>query len=170
MLTLSKGKIMSTRMNVLIKDDYRKLWFYRHSDGYPEGAMPTLQAFINLVRSGKIRDNVSQSAGWLVVLGCIEYQTIPSGLFEQSKKKSWDRDDKAVDKSIANLSPKDWKVGSIEPTRGIHGDIEYLYVVDLKAKTITCYNRWDKDGNGTDELFVDTAENPWVIKPEDDDE
>ena len=28
----------------------------------------------------------------------------------------------------------------------LHGDIEYLYVIDLANKTITCYSTWDWDG------------------------
>ena len=28
----------------------------------------------------------------------------------------------------------------------LHGDIEYLYVIDLTNKTITCYSTWDWDG------------------------
>jgi hypothetical protein len=33
---------------------------------------------------------------------------------------------------------EDWKVGAYEPSVPIeHGDIEYLYTLDLKSKTIT---------------------------------
>lgn len=35
------------------------------------------------------------------------------------------------------ICPKDWKVGAIEPTTGIHGDIDYLYTIDLITKEIT---------------------------------
>ena len=33
---------MSTRANIILKDSYDKLYFYRHCDGYPEGVAPTL--------------------------------------------------------------------------------------------------------------------------------
>lgn len=110
---------MSTRANIIIKDDYDKLIFYRHSDGYPEGVAPTLNEFIQLVRDGKIRNNVSQAAGWLIALGQEEYET-----------------------SLKNISSADsnslsnWKVGAYEPTTEIHGDIQYLYEIDLKHKTL----------------------------------
>ena len=68
---------MSTRASIIIKDEDEKLIFYRHSDGYPTGTMPTLNKFLELVKSGKIRDNVGQSAGWLIILGALEYE--PSG-------------------------------------------------------------------------------------------
>ena len=29
----------------------------------------------------------------------------------------------------------------------LHGDIEYLYVIDLTTETITCYSIWDWDGD-----------------------
>ena len=46
---------MSTRANIIIRDDVNKLFFYRHSDGYPEGTLPTLKQFTGLISSGKIR-------------------------------------------------------------------------------------------------------------------
>ena len=113
---------MSTRANIKVTDSYGDtLWFYRHSDGYPEGALPTLSKFMKALRDGKIRNNAGQSAGWLIVLGHDEYVG-------------------------ENLAPSEigggdefmgWKVGSIEPTTQQHGDIEFLYTIDLDKKTLT---------------------------------
>lgn len=107
---------MSTRANILVKDKYDELWFYRHSDGYPEGAMPVLEKFLEWLKSGLIRDNVGQAAGWLILLGHREYdkQLVPQ----------------VEDRYLG------WKVGSIEPTTAQHGDIEWLYTIDLVTKTI----------------------------------
>ena len=102
---------MSTRANIVLTDGHDKLFFYRHSDGYPEGAMPTLEKFLAWVISGKIRDNVGQAAGWLIMLGNSEY-------------------------NVGVTPDTDWKVGSMEPTAGIHGDVEYIYTIDLVEKTI----------------------------------
>ncbi len=104
---------MSTRANIIIKDNYSKLWFYRHSDGYPEGTLPTLNQFLNMVKSGEIRDNVGQAAGWLIVIGYEEYA-----------------------ESRETYKGSRWKVGAYEPTTGQHWDIEYLYTIDLVKKTI----------------------------------
>ncbi len=104
---------MSTRANIIVKDvNGDELIFYRHSDGYPEGALSTLEKFLGYVKDNRIRDNVGQAAGWLIVLGRDEYHG-------------------------DGLDGMGWKVGSIEPTTCLHSDIDYLYVVDLGKKKIT---------------------------------
>ena len=107
---------MSTRANIIITDSDDELIFYRHSDGYPEGTLPTLQKFIDWVKVGLIRDNVGQAAGWLILIGAEEYRDHCSyppqpGIYG-------------------------WKCGAYEPTCYIHSDIEFLYVVDLAAKVV----------------------------------
>ena len=64
---------MSTRSNIVLKDGHDEMWFYRHSDGYPEGAMPLIAKFVEWVNKGKIRSHPGQSAGCLVALGMREY-------------------------------------------------------------------------------------------------
>lgn len=103
---------MSTRCNIIVKDDHHELIFYKHSDGYPKGTLPLLNEFLDLVKSEKIRDNTMQAAGWLILLG---------------------HNDMAKSGSCTSM---DWKVGWIEPTTMIHEDIEYLYTIDLVTKTI----------------------------------
>jgi len=119
---------MSTRANIILKEEQswkdengkkhnhvEKLYFYRHSDGYPESVLPSLKPFMDWLKSGMIRDNVSQAGGWIILLGANEYNT---------------------------ELPKDdgrgmgWKVGAYEPTTGLHGDINYLYTIDLSKKTL----------------------------------
>lgn len=104
---------MSTRANILIKDKYDKQMFYRHSDGYPTG-QKSLLTFMQLVKEGKLRDNVEQSSGWLIILGHEE-----------------------------NHYPKSyndgWKVGAYEPCSDIHGDIEFYYELDLEKMEIRVY-------------------------------
>ncbi len=145
---------MSTRTNIVVKSKWgENLWFYRHSDGYPEGAMPTLQQFIGWIRRGVVRDNAEQAAGWLILIGAMEYQTLDPDNFKGEKYE------------VALETPKDWKCGAYEPACGVHSDIEFLYIIDLEAKTISCYESWDKEGKPEGEpLFVDTAENPWKLK------
>ncbi len=115
---------MSTRANIKLVDSNKdELWFYRHSDGYPEETMPLLEKFLKLVEEGKIRDNVGQAAGWLIMFGAKEYETNHKG----EKHDITEPNDNAYD---------GWKVGAIEPTTGEHGDIDYLYTIDLEHKTI----------------------------------
>lgn len=42
---------MSTRANIIITDGWDELIFYRHSDGYPAGTLPSLNQFLNLIRT-----------------------------------------------------------------------------------------------------------------------
>jgi len=133
---------MSTRANIVIKDKQDKLFFYRHSDGYPGGAMPILKHFMDWLRDGKIRGNVGQSAGWLVILGAMEYASIPTYSLEPTKYTRSYGDVNSIN------SPVDWKCGAIEPTIGIHGDIEYLYVIDVDTKTLECHGNWYDSGIG----------------------
>jgi hypothetical protein len=109
---------MSTRCNIKVtsKQFGKKdtLYFYQHGDGYPEGIMPTLTKFVQMVADDKLRNNIEQACGWLIVLG----REAAGDVFQ---------------------SPGyNWKVGCIEPAVGIHGDISYLYEVDLTNLTVLC--------------------------------
>ncbi len=126
---------MSTRANIIIKDGDEKLIFYRHSDGYPSGTLPMLYTFIEWIMAGKIRDNIQQAAGWLIVLGAIEYQNIPAHETKQVEVGLGNpTEDRFVEGSVKE--PKHWKVGAFEPTTCIHYDIAYLYTIDLKTRKI----------------------------------
>ena len=41
-----------------------------------------------------------------------------------------------------------WKVGAFEPTTEIHGDIQYLYVIDLDKQEIRTYADFSKESAG----------------------
>jgi len=143
---------MSTHTNVILKEGDEKLFFYRHSDGYPEGTMPSLNIFMDWLKSGDIRDNTNQCAGWLVIIGAIEYNSLPK--YKTTSRKGYDGEIEE-DSDISTIeTPKDWKVGAYEPTTGIHGDIEYLYVIDLDKKTIDCYDSWTEEGEGKHKVNI----------------
>lgn len=127
---------MSTRASIVVKDEAEKLYFYRHSDGYPEGVLPTIQILMSWVKSGKIRNNVSQFAGWIILLGAIEYNTIPK--FETKKSYVYPQGDlKTIE------TPKDWKCGAFEPATDIADDADYIYTIDLGTAEIS-YRRSDE--------------------------
>lgn len=116
---------MSTRANVLIKDEFTTLYFYRHSDGYLKATGESLKEFVKGYGKG-MRLDAMQSAGWLIIHGAAEYN----------------------DGGVRALpNPKDgfggWKVGAYEPTGSLHSDVEYIYIVDLEAKTLTCRTPFD---------------------------
>ena len=111
---------MATRCNIrVIEDEHREMWFYRHCDGYPSSVLPSLEPLMIRLRNGQLRANLSQFAGWLVVGGHYEYR---------------DDDDES------GMVFTDWKCGAYEPTTGQHGDIDYLYTLDLRTKTLTYDN------------------------------
>jgi hypothetical protein len=109
---------MSTRANIIIKDKYSTLFFYRHSDGYPECTGEDLKEFVKgydrKTGPGHMRSNVSQSAGWLIVRGYEEYLQF---------------------KGEPGMG---WKVGAYEPTEGLHWDVEYIYIINLEEQKLEC--------------------------------
>ena len=117
---------MSTRANIVLTDGNDTLWFYRHSDGYPEGAMPLLKRFMDHVKSGAIRDNACQAAGWLILFGHQEYRPTAQGNPAEYQSPQFE--------PVGGMFG--WKCGAIEPTSGPHGDIEYLYTLNLSKRTI----------------------------------
>ena len=128
---------MSTRANIIVKDDTSEVIFYRHSDGYPKGTLPTLNLFLQWVKDGKIRNNVSQTAGWLVILGAIEYNSIPkfkSEPYTRYEGTKMERID--YDNDLNSIEITDWKCGAYEPTDAMAGDAEYLYTVDIFKQEI----------------------------------
>jgi len=125
---------MATRANILIKDDTDTLYFYRHWDGYPDCVLSSLETFLTWLKEGKIRGSVIQAAGWLIILGANEYK--------RNQMPGDDQDGKSeAAQMLGDLVPgqplNNWKIGAYEPTTGIHGDVEYIYTVDLKSKQIT---------------------------------
>lgn len=140
---------MSTRANIIIKDSYGdKLFFYRHSDGYPEGTLPTLNIFMKWLKND-IRQDLQQGSGWLILLGAMEYNTIPKFKTEPSTHGGKEYCD------IDTIeTPQDWKVGAYEPTTSIHGDIDYLYIIDIDKATLNVYDSWTEKGEGKHKVTI----------------
>lgn len=106
---------MSTRANIIIKDEYCTLYFYRHSDGYPSCTFEDLKGFVKDYTTNHFRLDAGQSAGHLILRGHAEYKT--DGLLDNDSMS--------------------WKVGSYEPTDQIHGDVEYVYTINLIKRTLS---------------------------------
>lgn len=125
---------MSTRANIIIQRGEDFLIFRRHSDGYPEGVAPTLNLFVDWLKSDKIRDNISQAAGWLVEIG--RRELLAQGLSDGYH----------------------WKVGNYEPDTRLSDDIQHAYLVKLLEKSweeINLYEAaqivgWDKQLSSID--------------------
>ena len=122
---------MSTRSQIIIKSesDGDEQWFYRHSDGYPEENLPQLRKFLKWLKEGKIRNNVEQSAGWLILIGAEEYNTYYKDGKDYPKKTLTEPTDEGF---------TGWKCGAYEicTCDETHGDVEWLYTIDLDKKQI----------------------------------
>ena len=105
---------MSTRANIIVVDNSSEIFFYRHSDGYPSGALPPLLRFMELIEQGKLRDNAEQSAGWIVLFGAEEYGVTMKG----------------------DRYGYGWKCGSMEPATGLCDWCEYFYTINVQEKTL----------------------------------
>ena len=145
---------MSTRCNVIIKDDQDQLIFYHHSDGYPDGVLPTLKKFMQWVADGRVRSNVEQASGWLILIGAGEYGS-------RYEKDSGGKYQHVPKETLTEPDPEDhfngWKCGAYEPSIDIHGDIEFLYTLDLKKLTIHVHDERE-DGNSYTIEFEKSAE------------
>ena len=129
---------MSTRANIVLKDQHEKLFFYRHNDGNPEVTRDeSLSIFMDWLNRGLISSDVGQASGWLIIIGANEDDYY------------W-KNQKCISKNSVlnqyNPTHIGWKVGAYEPTTGIHGDVEWVYEINLVSKTLTTY-RPDKYPN-----------------------
>jgi hypothetical protein len=96
------------------------------------------------VQEEKIRDNVEQAAGWLILIGAREYDEIYTGEGEIGYKK---KPDLTVPGDKENHSG--WQCGAYEFSTCIHGDIEYLYTLDLNKLTIKVQKPVTRNGVDT---------------------
>lgn len=116
---------MSTRCNIIIKDRWnRRITLYHHCDGYPEFVGACLADYLGELKPWQIRQHTISIANDLVKKG-IKYET------------------------------RDWQTGErviktdehYEITAGLHGDIEYCYVINGKSATLRCYEvPWELKG------------------------
>ena len=123
---------MGTRANVVLSDGDGVMSFYKRCDGYPSETMPTLEKFMDLVKSGKIKDNVLESSGWLILLGADE--------IKDNEGDDWKDRVPCVPYGDSQLNHE---ASAYQFSYGLNADIMYLYVVDLVAKTIKSYSVGD---------------------------
>lgn len=101
---------MSTRCNILIKQQHLQVCLYHHMDGYPEG--------VGMELAGIFKKNFTAK--------------------EEKGRLLWFED-------VVNDLIKNHK--GYEYCAALHGDIEYLYTIDLDRKKIVCeeVNNWHSD-------------------------
>lgn len=117
---------MSTRCNIIVKDRWNnRVYLYHHHDGYPEFVGACLAEMLAGMQPWQIKQHPFSIANKLVKNG-IQYQTTDWRTHE----------------------PKVVTDDEYEITSGVHGDIEYLYVINGKAGTLRCYavDLWEDAG------------------------
>jgi hypothetical protein len=119
---------MSTRANFLIVTPNNKVHqFYSHCDGYPEGLGELL------------RRHILMSLGMLVLkpndsIYDLFMQVIDHKIIKENYRASWE----------------DEGVNDMESTIHIHGDIDYLYIVNFSKNVpdiLYCDHAWNIDRN-----------------------
>lgn len=94
---------MSTRCNVIIKNDKDFIQLYHHYDGYPAGVGRMLQKCIH--------DMISMDI-------LLDTHPVVEYLCSQNGGSEWE----------------------LDTTQYLHGDIEFLYIVDLYEKSVKCFS------------------------------
>ena len=124
---------MSTRSQIKVKGS--EIMIYKHSDGYPEGVMPTLKEIVKTFADKRGNE--------------------PDYALAQIMRAYARRDEEKRQAILADDEQEAWHDIYKEPRMtgwGLdciqHGDIEYLYEVDLEERTITIYDLWE----GTEEV------------------
>lgn len=90
---------MSTRCNILVRDEHQTIQLYRHCDGYPESVIPDLKEVL--------------AYAW-------ELPRFEADDFSAAMVRAWKREGGGgvyID-------------GDYVPSDTLHGDIEFLYVID----------------------------------------
>lgn len=103
---------MSTRAQIKIKD--YDVTIYKHSDGYPQGVIPSLRAYLGKFVKNRGNDKEYAIARILMNFALLEkeYREKMPSPFNEESFTGWGL------------------------CTDLHGDIEYLYIVDLECRKI----------------------------------
>jgi len=156
---------MSTRCQLRFTESGsdRAAQVYRHSDGYPEGVFSLLEHLQELLQTTETQRDASYAA---------EFIFIDKLWYLEPRFRCRDGVYSDLPDSVAGvLEPENWQEvkgtpsyllghGVEDPSCGLHGDEEYIYVIDLPARSPFdgssewrikvsehCgFPRWDEDG------------------------
>ena len=110
---------MSTRCNIIVKDGNDRIYLYHHHDGYPMGVGTELQRWLD----ERFKPQPYFTPRWYAM-------SIATALVKGAPVYPFDKEGKKDDE--------------YEITTGLHGDVEYVYVINCQARTLRCYEvSWD---------------------------
>lgn len=119
---------MSTRSQIKVKGS--EIMIYKHSDGYPSEVMPTLKEV--MTQFIQERGNEPDYALAQIMRAFARHDEERKG--EKLKQAKRNNDDFWID-IYSKVSMTGWGLDTV-----IHGDIEYLYEVDLEKGRIIINN------------------------------
>jgi hypothetical protein len=141
---------MSTRGQIKVKGS--EIMIYKHSDSYPGGVMPTLKEIVKTFADKRGNDPAYALAQIMRAFARRDEKRRLERL-EETKERIREANDREESGLLSELevwlkmyqkhSMTGWGLDCVQ-----HGDIEYLYEVDLEKRTITIYDLWE----GTEEV------------------
>lgn len=120
---------MSTRSQIKVKGS--EVMIYKHSDGYPEGVIPVLKPILE--RFVAERGNEPDYALAQIMRAFARHDE------EYRKKRLEEAEDEIVKNMYKQPRMTGWGLDTVR-----HGDIEYLYKVDLEERVIYVLDVWNK--------------------------
>jgi hypothetical protein len=119
------------------KDHRRIVQVYRHCDGYPGSVLPDLRNLKQLLDTTRTERGPGYAAAQLLLLDKLSTMEL---YFDNDPDRNIHADEPADLLDPTNMDHIDQPLfllghGVENPADGIHGDEEYLYVVDLSTRT-----------------------------------
>ena len=118
---------MSTRSQIQFKDKWGTVQIYRHSDGYPDGPSGVI-ADLKTLKDWVDKTQTFRGAGYLAA------QFIFYAKLQALRCYATMKGRKSIDETINAEDDQPYYLlghGVEDPRKGIHGDEEYLYVVEV---------------------------------------
>lgn len=118
---------MSTRAQIKVSD--QPIYIYKHSDGYPEGVMPTLEPAVKYFHEQRGYDPEYMVARILMAFALAEEK------FRQERIKEFERLRNSTEERLYKMYSKPEVLGFGLDLQ-VHGDIQYMYHVDARTGEI----------------------------------
>jgi hypothetical protein len=123
---------MSTRAQITIEGQCGPtIYLYKHSDGYPEGVLPTLRPFVKFFFKNRGFDPEYFMARLTMAFGADEAQWKAK---ELAKAKARVAGGDKIAQSTVDFYEGEKNTIGFGLDCGLHGDIEYLYTVNKEGK------------------------------------
>ena len=140
---------MGTRCNIVLECGDHVKYIYRHYDGYPSSVLPELKKYVEAIRWYVDQRCAKHSRQWVQRSFALTHKMLDFYADLLVKHSAWDKAMPRVaeiDNVQAPYEPMQLE-GKYEITSGIHGDIDWLYVVSIDETThkVCGISHYDRD-------------------------